>query len=416
MLFDLFIVSSFIAKIAQTQTSEPTRTSLNPLSIVLSGTNAPGSSLQDLGGDILPTGSGVSYISYSTTRTVNGSTAILATSFAELNGSVLFPSSTSRRTSMTSYSLLQGSVGASASSVSFTGNRTSNTTAQSIRSSSARPTNTQPCNNHPEFCERSYSNITHIAAHNSPFVVPNNAASNQLLPVTDQLNDGIRMLQGATHYDATTGVISYCHTSCNILNAGTAENYFAVVAAWVATHPFDVVTLLIGNSDFIGVGNYTTPLEASGLAKYAYVPPRVPMNISDWPTLSSMILSQKRVLIFLDYNANQTEVPYILDEFSQLWETPFSPQNRSFPCTQQRPPGLSDEQARGRMYMANHNLNTEISLAGFSLLVPTTALINETNAVEGFGSLGLMSNNCAGEWIRRILDIVHSVFLKLFCR
>lgn len=43
------------------------------------------------------------------------------------------------------------------------------------------------------------------------------------------------------------------------------------------------------------------------------------------------------------------------------------------------------------MYIANHNLNTEISLAGTSLLVPTTALINQTNAVKGTGSLGLMA-------------------------
>ena len=50
------------------------------------------------------------------------------------------------------------------------------------------------------------------------------------------------------------------------------------------------------------------------------------------------------------------------------------------------------------MYMANHNLNTEISLAGTSLLVPTTALINQTNALNGSGSLGLMANNCAAAW------------------
>ena len=49
-------------------------------------------------------------------------------------------------------------------------------------------------------------------------------------------------------------------------------------------------------------------------------------------------------------------------------------------------------QAAGSMYIANHNLNTEISLAGTSLLVPTTALINQTNAVKGTGSLGLMAS------------------------
>ena len=151
----------------------------------------------------------------------------------------------------------------------------------------------------------------------------------------------------------------------------------------------------------------------------------------------------------MDYNANQTEIPYILDEFSQMvckyratfpliwttirvarhvpealkfgkslglshcsdfcledgmltpkslqWETPFSPTNQSFPCSQQRPPNLSRQAAENRMYLANHNLNTEIALAGTSLLVPTTALINQTNALNGSGSLGLMANNCAGK-------------------
>lgn len=370
--------------------------SIGTENVVLSGTIAPESSVSDFGGDLLPTGSEVSYISYSTTRTVDGSVTLLATSFANVNGSILFPSSTSSQSSSTtSFSILQGSVGASASSSGNSSISNLNFTSTST-TSSATATNTQACNNHPEFCERSYSNITFIAAHNSPFVSPNNAASNQILPVLDQLNDGIRMLQGQTHYNETTKTISYCHTSCNLLNAGTAESYFTTIAGWVREHPYDVITLLIGNADFVGVGNYTTPLENSGLAQYAYVPPKVPMGIDDWPTLSTMILARKRVVIFMDYNADQTEVPYILDEFSQMWETPFSPQNRTFPCTQQRPPGLSPEDAGRRMYMANHNLNTEISLAGISLLVPTTTLINETNAEDGFGSLGLMTNNCIG--------------------
>jgi hypothetical protein len=48
------------------------------------------------------------------------------------------------------------------------------------------------------------------------------------------------------------------------------------------------------------------------------------------------------------------------------------------------------------MYLANHNLNTEIAIAGTSILVPNTAQINQTNAVTGEGSLGLMVNDCAG--------------------
>lgn len=56
-----------------------------------------------------------------------------------------------------------------------------------------RPTNTQPCNLYVEFCGRSYGNITYVGAHNSPFARENNAAANQHLDTTTQLNDGIRM-------------------------------------------------------------------------------------------------------------------------------------------------------------------------------------------------------------------------------
>lgn len=70
----------------------------------------------------------------------------------------------------------------------------SNATASST-SSSVAPTNTLPCNNYPEFCNRKYSNITEVCAHNSAFVIKNNAASNQELSVTDQLNDGVRMCE-----------------------------------------------------------------------------------------------------------------------------------------------------------------------------------------------------------------------------
>ena len=73
-----------------------------------------------------------------------------------------------------------------------------NTTANSTRTPTPSPSsspiiNTQPCNGHPEFCARKYSNVSIIAAHNSPFVKPGNVAANQALDVESQLDDGIRM-------------------------------------------------------------------------------------------------------------------------------------------------------------------------------------------------------------------------------
>lgn len=188
-----------------------------------------------------------------------------------------------------------------------------------------------------------------------------------------------------------------CHTSCDILNAGTLESYLTTVADWVEAHPYDVVTILIANGDCRNVRNFIAPIQSSGLGPYLDEPSKIPMGIGDWSTLSYMTLTRKRVVLFMHYETNQQEVPYILDEFSQMWETPFSPTNIAFPCTVQRPPGLNREQALERMYLMNHNLNVEISYLGVNILIPNTAYINVTNGVTGERSLGRSTNSCTGK-------------------
>lgn len=158
--------------------------------------------------------------------------------------------------------------------------------------------------------------------------------------------------------------------------------------------------MLLGNSDQVDVNLYRAPFQNSGLARYAYTPPQVPMAIDNWPTLGQMILSQKRLVVFMDYATNQTAVPWILDEFSQMWETPFSPTDPAFPCTVQRPPELNRNQSLERMYLANHNLNLEVSVLSYHLLVPNTGVINTTNSddMANASSLATMANTCESEY------------------
>jgi hypothetical protein len=76
----------------------------------------------------------------------------------------------------------------------LTGNSTANSSTSATPSPSSTPVvNTQPCNGYPEFCDRKYSNITMVAAHNSPFAIQGNVAANQALGVEYQLDDGVRM-------------------------------------------------------------------------------------------------------------------------------------------------------------------------------------------------------------------------------
>lgn len=208
-------------------------------------------------------------------------------------------------------------------------------------------------------------------------------------------------VQGETHL--VNGSMYSCHSTCNLLNAGTLEDELTTVREWVEEHPYDVITILLVNSDFVDVDEYVAPIVNSGLRRYLYEPPKQPMNRTDWPTLSNMILLGKRAVVFLDYNANQTKVPYILDEFSQMWETPFSPTDEAFPCDEQRPPNLTPGSAKSLPYLANHNLNIAVDLGNMEpILIPNFDQLNQTNSVAGLkgngptGSLGLMANNCVG--------------------
>ncbi|KAK3945887.1 hypothetical protein QBC46DRAFT_302113 [Diplogelasinospora grovesii] len=293
---------------------------------------------------------------------------------------------------------LTGSVHTS-SSTTLKGNGTATVTSSTTASAPA-PTNTQPCNNYPEFCERKYSNITVVGCHNSPFVRAGSAAANQALGVVDQLNDGIRFLQAQIQWPTNGTVPHFCHTTCDLFDAGPITDWLGTVKNWVAGHPYDVVTILLGNGNYSTPDKYVPFIEQTGITQYVYTPPVVPMSIGDWPTLAEMILTGQRVVMMLDYMANQTAYPWLLDEFSQMWETPFDPTNQSFPCTVQRPPDLSEKDAKNRLYLMNHNLNVEVSLLGASILVPAVSQLNQTNNVTGYGSLGTAAQNCNASWGR----------------
>ncbi|CAN8106424.1 unnamed protein product [Discula destructiva] len=292
---------------------------------------------------------------------------------------------------------LTGSIISATPSSSLPGNFSTTSTSTST---GPTVTNTQPCNNYVELCERRYSNITQIGAHNSPFVSEGSVAANQALDVTDQLNDGVRFLQGQIHWPTNDTVPHFCHTTCDLFDGGPITDWLGKIVDWVAANRFDVVTILLGN------GNYSTPdfyvpyINQTGLLNYVYTPPYQPMNYTAWPTLAEMIIYNTRVVVFLDYMANQTAYPWLIDEFSNMWETPFDPTDQTFPCTIQRPGPLSHADATNRLYLTNHNLNAEVSVLGTSILVPDVTNLNTTNNVTGFGSLGVTAAACTSDWGR----------------
>jgi len=119
--------------------------------------------------------------------------------------------------------------------------------------------------------------------------------------------------------------------------------------------------------------------------------------MDQWPTLGDLISAGTRLVVFLDYGADESKAAYLLNEFDYYFETPFDWTDASFDqCSIDRPAGSS---AEGKMYLVNRFL--DINLFGTGVLVPDRNAASTTNAAIGDGSIGAQSDLCEGLYRRK---------------
>ncbi|KAI3625450.1 hypothetical protein CBS9595_000811 [Malassezia furfur] len=248
------------------------------------------------------------------------------------------------------------------------------------------------CNGSSDLCSRQFSNVTFIGAHDSYAVGPTTRfGANQELTVKDQLDSGIRALQIQGHKSSNDGSgISLCHTSCTILNGGTLENYLSNVTDWVKANPNDVISIFIANNDNLPATQWDKGFTSSGLKSYTYAPGGQKLAKKNWPTLQEMISKNQRVVVFMDYETDVSNVKYILPEFKNVWENPYDQIKTPFNCT----PDRIDGSASSMMYLTNHFLDEEKQLFGQTFSTPNVDQLNTTNSAD---SVLQDMNNCAQE-------------------
>ena len=74
-----------------------------------------------------------------------------------------------------------------------------------------------------------------------------------------------------------------------------------------------VVSMLMVNSESLTPSNYSSVFEASGITDLIYSPSQANFTPSEWPTLGDLIDAGTRFVVFMDYGAVFSEVPYIID-------------------------------------------------------------------------------------------------------
>ncbi|KAG5791671.1 hypothetical protein H9Q69_009271 [Fusarium xylarioides] len=244
------------------------------------------------------------------------------------------------------------------------------------------------CNGHDEFCGRKYSDITFIGTHNSAFVgeLP---VHNQYISVSEQLDLGVRFLQAQTQ--GKNGDIKMCHTHCWQLDAEPLHHYLEEISEWIGKNPDEVVTILLTNVDALPIEKLDEAFSSAGLKDIVFRP-KERLSRDEWPTLQELLDDGTRLIVFMDYNMDESKVDYILDEFDYFWETPFGETDPSFPTCEVDRPEKGDPTVL--MGIMNHMLNHDI----MGVIMPDQIDTEKTNSKY---SIQKQVDLCEGSWGRR---------------
>ncbi|KAF1849151.1 uncharacterized protein K460DRAFT_305018 [Cucurbitaria berberidis CBS 394.84] len=263
------------------------------------------------------------------------------------------------------------------------------------------------CNNSPSLCRRAYNNITHLGAHDSPFLrnkeTSFSTSGNHYYNTTVQLDSGVRLLSAQVHEKQANGTKEWhlCHSSCNLLDAGTLESWLSEIKTWMDANTNDVVTILLVNSDNASPADLGSQFSGAGIDRYAYKPPSTTTLPQTWPTLDSLIGNNTRLMTFVaSLSQPSTQYPYLMDEFTFIFENEYENTNPSnYSCKPDRPTSLGTTSAAlssGRMFLMNHFLYQSQTF----IQSPNETYANVTNAQTGFGSLGDSVKNCTSVYAK----------------
>ncbi|KAI7471763.1 hypothetical protein KC351_g12002 [Hortaea werneckii] len=298
------------------------------------------------------------------------------------------------------------------------------TLAQSTNSSTA-------CNNSPSLCNRAYNRVSHLGAHNSPFVRDESngysLSGNQYFNSSTQLSAGVRLLTAQVQTNSDSGELHVCHTSCALLDAGKLSDWLGEVNGWLEDNPSDVVTVLLVNGAGSSASDLAAEYETAGIGDIAYTPisssssssasnsaSNAASSSSEWPTLQNLIDQGTRMVNFVADLDDNSGASYLLNQYDYVFENDYNNVSPSdFSCDASRPASVANNAQQalylGLMPLMNHFLYAEV--AAFGIQYPNTSYITTTNAPSGgTGNLGASASRCSSEYGRAPTFIVVDFF------
>jgi hypothetical protein len=188
-----------------------------------------------------------------------------------------------------------------------------------------------------------------------------------------------------------------CHSSCALLDAGTLSDWLSEIKTWMDGNPNEVVTVLLVNSDDSSASALASAYTTAGITSYAYTPTSTTAS-SEWPTLQTLISSGKRLMNFVASLDDNSAAPYLMDEFTYIFENNYDNTSpSSFSCAANRPSTVTTSSAlqKNMMPLMNHFLYQTSNLFGTTIESPDLGNISTTNSASGgTGALGTSATEC----------------------
>lgn len=206
-------------------------------------------------------------------------------------------------------------------------------------------------------------------------------------------------MTGQVQYPNGTIDPHVCHTSCELLDAGTLSSWLSEIKTWMDSNPNDVVTILLVNGAGATASELASAYTRSGLSDYAYMPASSAATTT-WPTLQELISNGTRAMNFVATLADNTGATYLMNEFDYIFENDYDNSEVSdFSCDVNRPSNLANDTSTaissGYMPLMNHFLY-ENQL--FGIQSPNESYANVTNGASGAGNLASAAATCASTY------------------
>ena len=248
------------------------------------------------------------------------------------------------------------------------------------------------CNGSSKLCSKTLDKVVLPGTHNSMSNKQDGwGIPNQGVNIASQLRRGIRGMLIDTHYgkadtidflgkprtiirtvtESTAGRQPYlCHVNCES-GATPLSTGLKVVADFLKANPREVMVFV--NESYITPADFMAAVTSSGLSKYVYKG-----STSTWPTLSKMISTNQRVVLFSEGSTNNT-VGYFPAYAGIVQETPYSfltsnlltsPTNLAASCATNR--GGST----GSLFLMNHFITPTVTATYAADLVTTAGQVN----------------------------------------